>query len=48
MTSHNVKQTPSRVLASGEVDFERKIGTISASIFSPNLRHSSAVVRLAV
>lgn len=43
-----VKQTPSRVRESAEIDLPFKIGTISVKIFSPNLRQSSAIVRSAV
>lgn len=46
--SQIVRQTPSLVRESEDVDFTRKMGTSSARIFSPNLRHSSAVVRPAV
>lgn len=44
MTSQSVKQTPSRMRSSVDVDLLRKIVTISPRIFSPDLRHSSAVV----
>ena len=48
MSSQSVKQTPARTRSSGDVDFERKMATISPRIFSPDLRHSSTVVRAAV
>lgn len=48
MTSQIVRQTPSLVLESVDDSLERRMGTISPRIFSPNLRQTSAVVRLAV
>ena len=48
MMSDSMRHTPSRVRASGDVTVFCKIGTISPKIFSPNLRHSSVVVRVAV
>ena len=44
----NIKQTPSLVRASSEVDFVLSMETISPKILSPNLRHSSPTVRAAV
>lgn len=48
MISVRTKHTPSRVAGLGELAAERKSGTISPSIFSPSLRHSSAIVLAAV
>ena len=48
MVSQIVRQTPSLVLGSVDDNLERRMGMISTRIFSPNLRQTSAVVRLAV
>ncbi len=48
ISSHSAKQTPALTLSSVDVDFVRKIATISPRIFSPDLRHNSVVVRAAV
>jgi hypothetical protein len=47
-SSHRVKQTPSRVRISDDMDLVLRRDTISASTFSPNLRHNSEIVRDAV
>ena len=48
MMSDSMRHTPCRVRASGDVTVLCKIETISPKIFSPNLRQSSVVVRVAV
>ena len=48
MSSQSVKQTPSLVFGSVDVDFDFKMETISPKIFSPDLRDNSETVRPAV
>ncbi|KAF9235321.1 hypothetical protein BU15DRAFT_64983 [Melanogaster broomeanus] len=48
MISDGMRQTPSRVRASGEEILACRIGTISPIILSPNLRQSSVVVCVAI
>lgn len=48
MSSQRVKQTPSRVFGSVDVDFDLSMVTISPRILSPDLRHNSAIVLPAV
>ena len=48
MSSESIRQTPSRLRESAELAFVRKIDTISDNTFSPDFRHSSVTVRLAV
>lgn len=48
MISHNARHTPSRIRGSDEDMFERKRGTISPSMRSPNFLQSSPMVLAAV